>query len=128
MARVRRKTCGAWWFGSTTCCSIITPSAVIRAPHTSLRTSSLGAAAAPREAVLGAGLSKVILVLGVTSWIMYARVVRGEVLAVRGRDYVLAARALGGSDWLLLRRHILPNVVGPVVVISSKPSQPYSTW
>src|SRR3954452_19478019 len=70
-------------------------------------------------AVLGAGLSKVILVLGVTSWIMYARVVRGEVLAVRGRDYVLAARALGASDGLLLLRHILPNVSTSAIVIGT---------
>jgi peptide/nickel transport system permease protein len=70
-------------------------------------------------AVLGAGLSKVILVLGVTSWIMYARVVRGEVLAVRGRDYVLAARALGASDGLLLWRHILPNVSTSAIVIGT---------
>ncbi|MCC7367397.1 MAG: ABC transporter permease [Chloroflexi bacterium] len=69
--------------------------------------------------VLGAGLSKVILVLGLTSWIMYARVVRGEVLAVRGRDYVLAARALGASDGLLLRRHILPNVSTSAIVIGT---------
>lgn len=69
--------------------------------------------------VLGAGLSKVILVLGLTSWIMYARVVRGEVLAVRSRDYVLAARALGAPDSLLLRRHILPNVSTSAIVIGT---------
>ena len=70
-------------------------------------------------AVLGAGLSKVILVLGLTSWIMYARVVRGEVLAVRGREYVLAARALGAPDRLLLWRHILPNVSTSAIVIGT---------
>jgi peptide/nickel transport system permease protein len=70
-------------------------------------------------AVLGAGLSKVILVLGLTSWIMYARVVRGEVLAVRGRDYVLAARALGAPDLMLLWRHILPNVSTSAIVIGT---------
>jgi peptide/nickel transport system permease protein len=70
-------------------------------------------------AVLGAGLSKVILVLGLTSWIMYARVVRGEVLAVRGREYVLAARALGARDATLLRRHILPNVSTSAIVIGT---------
>src|SRR5262249_48411838 len=70
-------------------------------------------------AVLGAGLSKVILVLGLTSWIMYARVVRGEVLAVRGRDYVLAVKALGAPDRLLLWRHILPNVSTSAIVIGT---------
>jgi peptide/nickel transport system permease protein len=70
-------------------------------------------------AVLGAGLSKVILVLGLTSWIMYARVVRGEVLAVRSREYVLAARALGAQDATLLWRHILPNVSTSAIVIGT---------
>jgi len=70
-------------------------------------------------AVLGAGLSKVILVLGLTSWIMYARVVRGEVLAVRTREYVLAAQALGASDTTILRRHILPNVSTSAIVIAT---------
>lgn len=70
-------------------------------------------------AVLGAGLSKVILVLGLTSWIMYARVVRGEVLAVRNREYVLAAQALGASDATILRRHILPNVSTSAIVIGT---------
>jgi peptide/nickel transport system permease protein len=70
-------------------------------------------------AVLGAGLSKVILVLGLTSWIMYARVVRGEVLAVRSREYVLAARALGAHDSTLLWRHILPNVSTSAIVIGT---------
>jgi peptide/nickel transport system permease protein len=70
-------------------------------------------------AVLGAGLSKVILVLGLTSWIMYARVVRGEVLTVRSREYVLAARALGAGDSTLLWRHILPNVSTSAIVIGT---------
>ena len=70
-------------------------------------------------AVLGAGLGKVILVLGLTSWIMYARVVRGEVLAVRRREYVLAARALGARDTTVLRRHVLPNVSTSIIVIGT---------
>ncbi|MFN8524378.1 MAG: ABC transporter permease [Chloroflexota bacterium] len=70
-------------------------------------------------AVLGGGLGKVILVLGVTSWIMYARVVRGEVLTLRGRDYVTAARALGASDFRLVTRHLLPNASTSIVVIGT---------
>ncbi len=69
--------------------------------------------------VLGQGLLNVILVLGVSGWVNYARVVRGAVLSVRELDYVEAARAMGGTSLRIIFRHILRNVVAPAIVIAS---------
>jgi peptide/nickel transport system permease protein len=70
-------------------------------------------------AVLGASLWNLIVVLGVTGWITYARIVRGEVLTLRERDFVAAARALGAHDSWILRRHLLPNVLPPITVVAT---------
>jgi peptide/nickel transport system permease protein len=70
-------------------------------------------------AVLGASLANVILVLGATGWITYARIVRGEALSLRQREYVEAARALGATDRYLVWRHIFPNVLPPVIVVAT---------
>jgi len=70
-------------------------------------------------AVLGPSLWNVILVLGVTGWVSYGRVLRGQVLAVREQQYVEAARALGAPDLRILLTHILPNVTNSVIVIAS---------
>jgi peptide/nickel transport system permease protein len=70
-------------------------------------------------AVLGASLLNLIVVLGVTGWITYARIVRGEVLTLRERDFVAAARALGANDAWIVRRHLLPNVLPPVIVVAT---------
>jgi peptide/nickel transport system permease protein len=70
-------------------------------------------------AVLGPGLANIIGVLGVTSWITYARVVRSEVLSVREREFVQAARALGAATPRILTVHALPNVIGTVVVVAT---------
>ncbi|MFZ0548885.1 MAG: ABC transporter permease [Candidatus Promineifilaceae bacterium] len=64
-------------------------------------------------------LFSVILVIGVTSWMGSARVVRGEVLKEREIEYVDAARALGATPLRIIFRHLLPNVIGPVIVIST---------
>jgi peptide/nickel transport system permease protein len=69
--------------------------------------------------VLGAGLGTLILILGFTRWVTYARVTRGETLAVREMEYVTAARALGQSNWLIMVRHILPNVTASILVIAT---------
>jgi oligopeptide transport system permease protein len=61
----------------------------------------------------------VFLAIGAVSWLTVARIVRGEVLSIRERDYVQAARALGFSHWRILFRHIVPNLMGVVVVYSS---------
>jgi peptide/nickel transport system permease protein len=68
-------------------------------------------------AVVGSSILNLVVVLGVGSWLYYFRVVRGEVLSVRERPYIDAARAVGVGDRRLLLRHVLPNVVGSIVVI-----------
>jgi peptide/nickel transport system permease protein len=65
------------------------------------------------------GLVTIALVLGLTSWPMTARLLRAQVLSVREREYVLAARALGAGPLAVLRRHVLPNSVAPIVVHTS---------
>jgi peptide/nickel transport system permease protein len=66
--------------------------------------------------VLGRGTIQVCIALGVTSWVGFCRVVRGETLKLRELDYVLAARALGASHGRILLRHILPNLIHLVVI------------
>ena len=61
----------------------------------------------------------VFLALGLVQWLTMARIVRGEVLALRERDFVLAARALGATDAGVLLRHLLPNTIGPIVVYAT---------
>ncbi len=70
-------------------------------------------------AVLGPGLGNLIVVLGISSWVTYARVVRGQVFSVREKEFVEAAHAVGQRNGVILVRHILPNVVAPVIVIGS---------
>ena len=70
-------------------------------------------------AFLGPGLINLILALSVGGWVGYARLVRGQVLAVKEREFVEAARALGASDLRIFVRHILPNIVQPLIVQSA---------
>lgn len=70
-------------------------------------------------AVLGPGLRNLIIVLGVTTWVVYGRVVRGEVLAVREREYIEASRVIGARDWQVLVRHVLPNITTPLIIITT---------
>jgi peptide/nickel transport system permease protein len=70
-------------------------------------------------ASLGPGLTNVMLAVGISSVPLYARLVRGSCLTVREVEYVQAARALGGRDRRIILRHILPNVLGPLVVLST---------
>jgi peptide/nickel transport system permease protein len=70
-------------------------------------------------AFLGPGLINLILALSIGGWVGYARLVRGQVLAVREREFVEAARALGASDPRIFIRHILPNIVQPLIVQSA---------
>lgn len=67
-------------------------------------------------AFMGPGLWNVIIALAISGWVGYARLVRGQVMAVKEREFVEAARALGASDLRILSRHILPNIVQPLVV------------
>lgn len=70
-------------------------------------------------AVLGPGLLKVIAVLGISGWVPYGRIVRGQVIALREREFVESGRAIGASNWRILSQHILPNTWAPVIVIAS---------
>lgn len=67
-------------------------------------------------AFLGPGLFNLVLALSIGGWVGYARLVRAQVLAVREREFVEAARALGASDTRIIVRHILPNIIQPVIV------------
>lgn len=60
-----------------------------------------------------------VVLLGLTGWYGVSRLVRAEVLSLRQRDFVVAARALGASPWRILTRHLLPNVAAPVIVAST---------
>lgn len=68
---------------------------------------------------LGSGLWYVILVLGFTGWVSYARVVRSEVMSLRSRDFITEARAIGVTDGAIMRRHLLPNVMAPLATIGT---------
>ncbi|MFH0809449.1 MAG: nickel transporter permease [Pseudomonadota bacterium] len=67
-------------------------------------------------AVLGPSLSNVIIALCLVGWVSYARLARGQVLSLKERDFVVAARAAGASDRRIIFRHILPNVLAPLTV------------
>jgi peptide/nickel transport system permease protein len=69
--------------------------------------------------VLGPGLYNTIAVLVVGGWVVYARLVRGQTLSLRSREYVLAAQAIGQRDRVILWRHVLPNALNSVIVIAT---------
>lgn len=75
--------------------------------------------AAVLQPKLGRGLYTGIIALVVFGWMSYARLIRGDILATKERDYVLAARSLGVRDRRILIRHILPNAIFPVLVVAS---------
>jgi peptide/nickel transport system permease protein len=70
-------------------------------------------------AILGQGVMNVIFVLALTSWIHYAKVIRGDVLQIRNREYIEAAIALGIPTWQVILRHVLPNVFSSFLVVAS---------
>lgn len=70
-------------------------------------------------AVMGPGIRNIILIAGISSWVRYARLVRGEILSIKEMEYVESIRALGGSDFRIIFKHILPNVVSPVIVLAT---------
>lgn len=69
--------------------------------------------------LLGKGYWQVFIAIGLTMWVNVARIIRGQVLSVRELEYVEAARALGFRDSRIIFRHILPNVMGPVLVVAA---------
>jgi len=71
------------------------------------------------NAIVGLGLRNIIISLAAAGWVVYARVVRGEVLSVKQRDYVQAASALGTGRARILFRHVLPNVAPSIIIVAS---------
>lgn len=69
--------------------------------------------------VLGKGIVQVFIAVGLTMWVETARVIRGQILSVREKEFIEAGRALGFSNARLIFRHVLPNVMGPVIVLSA---------
>ncbi|RKE98372.1 ABC transporter permease [Ichthyenterobacterium magnum] len=68
---------------------------------------------------LGKGFWQVFIAVGLTMWVEVARVVRGQIISVKEMQYVTAARALGFKDYRIIVKHILPNIMGPLIVISA---------
>jgi peptide/nickel transport system permease protein len=70
-------------------------------------------------AVLGPSFSNLVLVIGISGWVTYARVARGQVLSLREKEFVEAIRAQGGSRLRIIWRHILPNILAPLIVVAT---------
>lgn len=67
-------------------------------------------------AIVGPSIHVIMVVIGLTSWMGVARLIRAEILSLKEREFVLAARVIGASSWRILGRHLIPNAVGPVLV------------
>ncbi len=67
-------------------------------------------------AIVGPSIQVVMVVIGLTSWMGLSRLVRAEILSLKERDFVLAARIMGASPWWIITRHLVPNAMGPVLV------------
>jgi peptide/nickel transport system permease protein len=70
-------------------------------------------------AIVGPSMWNIVIILGITYWTRYARVIRGEVLSLKEREFVRLAIVAGCSKWTIMRRHILPNVVNSAIVLGS---------
>jgi peptide/nickel transport system permease protein len=70
-------------------------------------------------AIIGGGLWNMIILMIVSQWVQYARLVRGQVLTLRRREYVLAVQSFGVKNYKVIWHHILPNVTGPVLVLTT---------
>lgn len=69
--------------------------------------------------VLNPGILTLIFAIGVTNWVIYARLIRGEVLSIKEREFVKAAKSIGTKNLTIIRRHILPNIISTFIVIST---------
>jgi peptide/nickel transport system permease protein len=76
-------------------------------------------AALPRDAHGDVALAVLILAIGVSNWVQYARTVRGSTMVEKNKEYIQAARVIGVSPWAIMGRHLLPNVLGPVLVLAT---------
>ncbi len=73
----------------------------------------------PRDAQAGVALAVLILAIGLANWVQYARTVRGSTMVEKTKEYVQAARVIGITPLAIMRRHLLPNVLGPVLVLAT---------
>ncbi|HWL25749.1 MAG TPA: ABC transporter permease [Ureibacillus sp.] len=71
------------------------------------------------SAVLGAGLTNIVISLALAGWVLFARVIRSEVLALREKEFIIAAIATGVSKFEILVKHILPNIFTPIIILAS---------
>jgi ABC-type dipeptide/oligopeptide/nickel transport system permease subunit len=67
---------------------------------------------------IGSGVLNLVAILAVRGWVEFARVGRGQALAIREREYITAVRALGGGDLRIMLRHLLPNIMAPILVVA----------
>jgi oligopeptide transport system permease protein len=65
---------------------------------------------------LGAGLLNIFIAIGVTGWVTLCRLTRGQILALRGQEFIIGARAAGATSWQVIFRHLLPNALAPIIV------------
>lgn len=94
---------------------IILLMAVFRPPTGSLDPDSIAGQLNKLDSQMG-GMFFIFIGIGITSWMQLARLTRGQVLSAREQDYVQAARSLGATDWTIMTRHVLPNILGPLIV------------
>ncbi len=73
----------------------------------------------PRDAQTGVALAVLVLAIGLANWVQYARTVRGSTMVEKTKEYVQAARVIGITPLRIMRRHLLPNVMGPVLVLAT---------
>jgi len=73
----------------------------------------------PRDAHDSVAVVVLIAAIGISNWVQYARTVRGSTMVEKGKDYIQAARVIGVAPLAIMRRHLLPNVLGPVLVIAT---------
>lgn len=67
--------------------------------------------------VLGAGLINIFIALGLVYWLRMARIVRGQILTLKELEYVMAAQLIGASSWRIILRHLIPNSMGPIIIV-----------
>ena len=81
--------------------------------------SGVALTALPRDTHEGAAIVVLILAIGASNWVQYARTVRGSTMVEKNKEYIQAARVIGVTPWSIMRRHLLPNVLGPVLVLAT---------
>ena len=69
--------------------------------------------------IMGKGYWQIFIAVGLTMWVNVARLVRGQVMAMKNKTFIVAARVMGFSDWRIIIKHILPNIMGPILVIAA---------